>query len=147
MGVYDRPIATAKRLIDKYGQQVTWRSIGSGTLLDPTKPWKGKTAVGTLQDYQVKIAFFNVSHVDAENQHMMNQGKLPNSSRVTVNSYSDFGFSVQNVGNTLAYMAQVNFQPGFNDLVLRNGKEHRVVNINNIDPGGPVVLYIVELEM
>jgi hypothetical protein len=147
MSIYDRSVLTAQRLLVKYGHKVTWRSMGNGALIDPTKPWLGKVVDSTKKDYAVSIAFLNVPHVGNEDQHLMNQGKVPNSSRVSVNSFSEFGFSVQSVGNTLAYMAQVPFEPAINDIVIRYNREHRIVNLNNVDPGGIAVLYIIELEM
>ena len=145
MGFYPRITQTAIRLIKKYGQQVTWRQRNDGTLITADKPWEGKTA-DDFTDYPVYIAFMNVGKDGAENQRYQNQSKLPTSSRMNVNSYSDLGFSINSVGNVEGLMAQVSFVPSIRDVVLRGDKVHRVVNINNIDPAGPVILYQVELE-
>jgi hypothetical protein len=136
---------TALRLIKKYGQSVVWRQRNDGTLVTAGKPWEGTTP-DDHTDHTVYIAFMNVNKEGAENQRYQNQGKIPDSSRINTSSYSELGFSINSLGNVVGLMGQVSFVPSIRDKVLRGTKAHRVVNINNIDPAGPVLVYQVELE-
>lgn len=145
MTFYPRMTQTALRLIKKYGQSVTWRQRNEGTLAATDKPWEGRTP-DDYTDYTVFMAFMNVGKEGFENQRYQNQAKLPSVSRTKADSYSDLGFSINSVGNVSGLMGQVTFTPSIRDVVLRGDKVHRVVNINNIDTAGPVILYQVELE-
>lgn len=53
MGVFDRQVATAIRLINKNGATVTWRKMVPATGDNPAKP-----GAGTPLDFSVKICFF-----------------------------------------------------------------------------------------
>lgn len=59
MTLFARQQATAKRLIDKYGQAVTWRVINDAAPADPSQPWKPTGAAPT--DYPVKIVFITTN--------------------------------------------------------------------------------------
>lgn len=57
--VYERQIATAARLITKYGQMCTWREPGEATG-NPADPEPGEP-----QDYTVPIVFLNNANKDS----------------------------------------------------------------------------------
>lgn len=147
MGVYDRQIAAAKRLIAKYGQtqNVTWRSKAAAVPVDSTKKWKG--SVSASVDHIVSIAFMDVSRIGSESQHPINQAKLPATQRLAANSYSIESFSELTVGQMLGYMGAVTFNPSSKDIVIRNRIEYRISNISTINPNGQAILYIIEFEL
>lgn len=55
MGVYDRQIATAKRLIAAKGRACVWSQYEGGAAPDPGKPWKPGASVPT--PHSVSIVF------------------------------------------------------------------------------------------
>lgn len=123
MGVFDRQIASAKRLIAKNGQFVTWRSIGEPTPVDPNKPWDETTHTQT--DSSVKIAFLPTDRIGAEFRNYLAGTSVP-------------------MGKELGYMAPVDFTPSLKDVVLRGSEELSILKIDRIAPNGEIVLYIIE---
>lgn len=123
MGEYDRQIATAKRLIKKKGQGVTWRSIENGAPPDASKPWK--TSTSTNLDNLVDIVFLPVSR---ENKRFIQA----------------LGGTEVSTGFLLGYMAAVDFEPSIKDVVIRNGEQLEVLNIDIVAPNGDPILYILE---
>lgn len=53
MGVYDRQIATAKRLIAAKGRACVWSQNEAAAPADPNKPWKPGASVPTPHDVNV----------------------------------------------------------------------------------------------
>lgn len=52
------------------------------------------------------------------------------------------GTEVQN-GSVMGYMGAVNFEPSLKDVVIRDGKELRLENIDVLSPNGQTILYTV----
>lgn len=121
MTVYTRFIATANRLIDKYGMQVTW-SKDVLTPVDVTKPWLGSTNVPT--DYTPTIAFIPA------NGNMYGMEKYR--SQIQAGELSLFGL-----------MAPQEFEPELSDTLVRDGDTQVIKWIDEIKPADETVLYIV----
>jgi hypothetical protein len=122
---YTRQIESAKRLIAKYGQAVTFRKIANGTPENLEMPWKPGPAVQT--DYSVSMAFFPVGRVKNEFEHYSKDMQTPE-------------------GSELGYMASQDFVPAIKDVVLRGGEVLTVRSIDRIAPDGTPILYIVHFE-
>lgn len=125
MSVFDRQIATATRLIKKYGQSVTWRSLPDGTVTDPDKPWRPVN--GGHVDHSPIICFLPD---DRENRQF----------------YAYLTGKEVSSGTTLGYMAAVNFEPKLKDIVIRDGVEYQIQNINLLSPNGENILYTIEFK-
>jgi hypothetical protein len=124
MGVFDRQIASALRMIDKYGETCTWRSRvqTGGTAAKP-----GGT---TETPHTVKIAFLPVDREYLMTFMARNQ------------------LTQEPSGLMQGFMGQVDFTPGLKDGVVRSsGEVINVVDDNGIeviDPNGEgVILYIM----
>lgn len=126
MAQYDRQVASALRMIKKYGQSVTWRSLTNGTLPDPNKPW----LVGATQesDKEAVIAFFPR---DKENEYTKRSKRDAN--EVTV-------------GDCLGYMGRVEgYVPQLKDIVIRGSATYTVERLDIIRPNGEdPILYTIE---
>lgn len=123
MGTFDRQIATAKRLIEKNGQKITWRKPGTSTP-DTDKPWLPVATTPT--DYtDISIVF------------------LPNN-RINNELLRYFGATEVTTGNVRGLMWAVSFVPTANDIVLRAGVELRVKSIDTLAPNGQVILHTIE---
>jgi len=130
MTVFTRQIATATRLIDKYGQYVTWRqdkaTAGAADWLS------GETA---KTNNRVKIAFLPNKRVGYETMLAAALGQEIKT------------------GSVLGYMASVTFVPTIEDVVLRpafaapfvlgTGIEYRISKIDTLDVDGTPILYTV----
>lgn len=118
---YARQIATARRLIAKYGMEVSWGVLqpASGT------PWRPQPTAEPIFT-PVRMAFLPVGRVQLE-------------------SYAARGIEVT-VGASLGYMAST---PGVNpvpaDFVRRDGEDYAVDYIDTIAPSGIAILYIMLL--
>ena len=128
MGVFDRQIATAKRLIAKYGEPVTWHSAPTSVPSDDDQPWNG-TDVKPIDRPGIRVAFFPTNSSIGQLIRMMRNSDIP-------------------TGNELGYMAQVPFEVSSLDtLTRRNGSVYRIKNIDPLDPNGEgVILYTLEFQ-
>lgn len=128
MGVFDRQIATAKRLIAKYGETVTWHSAPPSVPTDDDTPWNG-TDVAPIDRPGIKVAFFPTESSIGQLIRMMRNSDVP-------------------TGNELGYMAQVPFEVSSLDtLTRRDGSVYRIKNIDPLDPNGEgVILYTLEFQ-
>lgn len=125
MAGYERQIATAKRLIAKRGQAVSWLVRPEGTT-DPAEvagasKWRPKATGPVAAPHPVIIAFFPVARTKYE-------------------SLRGMGIELT-TGAQLGYMAAVPFEPSQKDSVLRNGKTLPVEHIEIIAPNGDPILY------
>src|SRR5579862_595179 len=100
MGVYDRQIATAKRLIKAKGQLVTWVPQSVATP-DGTKPWKTIPNGTPPAPVPVSIVFTDISKRPIYALFKLMQGT----------AVID--------GEIEGLMAQVTFVPSINDTVQR----------------------------
>lgn len=125
MGRFDRQIETAKRLIAKNGQTVTWRKPAA-TTPDVSKPWLPVAALPTDYD-DVVICFLPPGRIGEE------LIKFVKGSEVTT-------------GSVQGLMASVSFEPDAKDIVLRDGKTLRIKSIDPLSPNGQVILYTIEFD-
>lgn len=124
MGVFDRQIESAKKLIVKNGQEVIWKRTYQH-IANQDEPWK--ESKGARVEYKVMMAFLPV---DYKNQQ-----------------FKRYRFETDiEVGTIAGYMGQVDFEPSLRDVVIRDGKTYVIKNIDPIDPNGQgVILYVIEL--
>jgi len=126
MGQYDRAIATAQRLIAKYGQVVVWNSKLNGAPGNANEPWK-PTDTAPIP-HTVSICFVPVR--DRETRKFLQFLK---------------GSEVQ-VGALAGLMGAVDFDPNASDAVIRDGAELAIANIDLLSPNGQKVLYTIEFK-
>jgi len=127
MGVYDRQIATAKRLITKYGQNaVTWKVETNGAPVDALKPWL-PTEPATPVTHFVDICFLPV---DKEMREFLRYIR---------------GTEVS-IGSSIGLMGAVSFTPTIKDTVLRSSVEYRIKWLEPFSPNGEIIFYIIEFE-
>lgn len=127
MAQFDRQIATAVRLIEKYGQAVTWTTVNDGAPPDAAKPWKPAEAADTPNE--ATICFVPVRDNDWRKLLAYLKGtEVP-------------------TGKLAGLMAgNVSFTPKLKDVVVRDGVTLNVTNIDLISPNGQKILYILEFE-
>lgn len=121
MGRFDRQIQTAKRLIAKNGRAVKWRVVRDAAPADPSQPWK-PTNPATPVEHDVTICFLTVDKDTYETLSYMAGGEVP-------------------MGAVMGLMGAVNFEPSLKDVVIRDGKELRLFNIEELNPNGQTILY------
>lgn len=127
MGQFDRQIATAVRLVAKYGQDIIWRTVVDGAPANPAQPWKPTEAADT--DTTAKVCFVAVRDNDWRKLLAYLKGtEVP-------------------VGRQAGLMAgNVAFEPKLKDVVVRDGVVLTVTNIDLVSPNGQKILYILEFE-
>jgi len=121
MARFDRQIQTALRLIKKNGQLVQWKQTVK--TVDTNEPWIQEETELVLND--VYICFLPVNKEMRELIHYLK------GSDVTT-------------GNTLGLMGSVSFIPSSADIVVRDGKELKIDNIDLLSPNGQNILYTIE---
>lgn len=126
---YNRQIATAKRLIEKYGQTVSFSRI-SETISDPLKPWE-KT-LGTPEVSNFKMVFIdpNATGISQLGKEFLQYLK---------------GSEILE-GKLRGLLANNNFEPKPTDILTRNSKELKIYAINPLAPSDQTILYVLELE-
>ena len=126
MGVYDRPIATAKRLIDKYGEPCVWRkfNVASGT-----QDWNEQASgPDDYTDYPVTVAIFPY-----DRQSASALAKLAGLS--DIERYDMYGL-----------MPAVAFAVESRDLLISPTRGPlRPVRLDPLQPGSDVVMYTLGL--
>ena len=123
MAQFDRQVQTALKLIAKNGQAVKWRVVRDEPPVDASQPWK-PTNDATPVEKDVSICFLTVDRMTFETLSFMNGGEVP-------------------TGAVLGYMGAVDFEPSLKDVVIRDGKELRLENIDVLSPNGQTMLYTV----
>lgn len=124
MGVYDRFVKSAKRIISKYGADCEW-SVESQAQ-DDDEPWNATEEPSVK--HPVKIALF------------------PNDGSGMETLAKMLGADVT-VGNTIGYMANVPFDVSDKDTIVNkaDGKQMTINSIDKINPDGKkVILYILK---
>lgn len=124
MTVFNRQIATAKRLITKYGQSVVWQQIRDLPSIDSDEPWKAGGAA-TAVNITVKIVFIPNTRINYETLKAMIAG-----------------FEIS-TGQTLGYMAAQSFTPSRKDIVIRNGVQYRIEKVNELNVDGSPIIYTI----
>lgn len=120
MAVYGRQIKSAKRMIAKYGQYCKWTEPGKVEEAD--EPWNQEPSVDIVHE-NIKIAFF------------------PNTKKTFERALGgDVVF-----GNSLAYMAAVNFKPAVDHTITKaDGSLVTIVDFDEININGESILFIIE---
>lgn len=118
---YSGSIATAKRLIDKYGRAVTYqrRSVNE---IDPLKPWLGVTQRAS-QALAVFATFIEFEHREIDNEIIMRGDKR------CLLAAADFS----------------TFRPDPGDEILDGTVTWSILNVKTIQPGSLDVLYDVHV--
>lgn len=123
MARFDRQIATALRLIAKNGQVVTWQSVENAASVDPDQPWKPSGT--TTTERTATICFLPINREGRE----------------TIAYLKGSGVAT---GSVYGLMGNVNFTPTAKDVVLRDGVEMRIENVDLLSPNGQKILYTIE---
>lgn len=121
MARFDRQVQTAKKLIAKNGQLVKWRIVRDAAPVDTAQPWKPTNPV-TPVEHDVTICFLTVDRDTYETLSYMAGGEVP-------------------MGAVMGLMGAVNFEPSLKDVVIRDGKELRLFNVEELNPNGQTILY------
>lgn len=125
MTVYARQIATAKRLIAKYGATCTFRRLPDAPQ-DADKPWL-VTSQGSQQSFAgIKVCILPYSRINRESQQQIG------------------GTEIQ-FGDFQGLMASQTFVPTLTDLIVQNGKTYRIKKITTLAPDGTDILYTMDL--
>lgn len=124
MGQFDRAIASARRLIDKYGEACVWRKPAAPDEdVQDAEPWRD-VREGDPTDVDVKIAWFP-----------------PGGQLAFLAAISDTEIPA---GTELGLMAPGDFEPLASDVLLRTGGvEAEITKIDRLAPDGTPVLYTV----
>jgi hypothetical protein len=122
MGIYDRQIKVAKRLISQKGQLVVWRSFVDGV---KTLDWI--PTIPTYNDYNVSIVFLPHTRMFMEFLRYMKGTDIP-------------------VGSLVGLMSAVNFVPSIRDIIVRPNDILTIKAISPLAPNGDIIFYTLELE-
>lgn len=121
MGQFDRAIASARRLIAKYGEACVWRKPADPD--DAADAWRD-VRDGDPTDVDVKIAWFPPG------------GQLAFLAAMTDTEVP--------AGTELGLMAPGDFEPLASDVLLRTGGvEAEITKIDRLAPDGTPVLYTI----
>ena len=114
MAIFDDDILGAREDIAEFGESVTWRQLRDPDLPDPNKPWEPGTKLEV--DYPVSILFLRVKKEDKQYIKYLKGTEIE-------------------IGTSLGLMAgevePLTFTPNKKDVVIRNGKQ---ISIDNLDP-------------
>lgn len=122
MSQYARQIATAKRLIEKHGENVIWTKR---VVTEGDKPWK--EVAGQAEEFPVSMLFLR-----------------PGSSLATAIFQLMKGTDVVTGGVRALMAAQVSFEPEMTDYVVRDGVSMSISRFNPLAPAGIAILYEIE---
>lgn len=127
MGVYDRQIASALRMIAKYGELCTINSVVDTPVPDSNEPWNDGPN-GPVPHVGIPIAFF----------------PLNEKQRRTVQA-TDGDLT----GYECAYIGQLSFALGLKDFIVRgSGKVAKVISFDALNPNGEgVILHTVIVKL
>lgn len=125
MSRYDRQIKSAARMIERYGQSVTWKQSPL-TVADPSQPWK--TTQSAPVNTVVSMIFIRRGRgtgLAAALYRMIKGTDVP-------------------TGAPRALMAQVPFTPELTDTVDRDGVLMNIATIDPVAPSGIPIMYVIE---
>lgn len=123
MGVFDRQIATAKRLIGKNGRTCVWRSLDDAPPPDANKPWK--KGAETSADNTVKVLFLPDTRTQLAFLQTMTDEPI-------------------NIGDDYGLMAAVDFMPTTRAEVYDEAGTTLLRGLKSVTPlapNGEIVLY------
>ncbi len=126
MGVYDHPIATARRLIEKYGQECVWQKAAADD--DSDEPWRD-VREGEPTNHDVRIAWFP-----------------PGSNLAFLAALA--GTEVPTNAESGLMAGDVPFEPLASDIVFKGddpetGQRVEITKIDRLAPNGTPVLYTI----
>lgn len=126
MSIYDRSIASALRMIERYGVQCQWTS-GKVVAADPDRPWLGGAAEpGTHEPF--------ICFLPASTTAVTGFGLTAFRKDTDVGEFSTYGL-----------MGAQDFTPDMGDRVLRDGQPLVIKNIDVLMPADVPILYILSI--
>lgn len=128
MAIFDKQIRAVKKLIAKYGQEVTLIST-SATIPDPSKPWE---QTDSKVELKVMMIFLPPSVTGAS---------LLGKELVEYIKGSEL-----KVSELRAYMAPISIIPKVSDIVVRDGVELRIRALDTLNPNGQIIYHTLEFE-
>jgi hypothetical protein len=121
--VFERQIATAKRLIEKYGMVCVWTELRPGTPTAPNKP--GPTVPFV---YSASLVFLPENRIGYEWVRALVGTEIPE-------------------GGGYALMPAVDFEPTLSSVIEQlDGTELRPQSIDPLSPNGEIILYTVKFK-
>lgn len=126
MTAFARQVATAKRLIAKYGATCTFRRLPDAPQ-DANKPWL-VTSQGSAVSYPgIKVCILPYSRINRETQQQIADTEI---------QFGDFQ----------GLMASQVFVPSLTDVILNGqGLVYRIKKITTLAPDGTDILYTMDL--
>lgn len=118
MATYDRQIATAKKLIAKFGQAVEWNTESNSA--NVYEPWNSETSSAVKN--QASICFLPINLADLPTFGYIDQTDVPK-------------------GAVKGLMGNVPFNPKLKDWVIRDGKRLNIDQIKVLSPNGEKILF------
>lgn len=122
MAQFDNQIATAKRLIDKYGETSVHRRTVDGSPADPSQPWNPGTPVST--DTSVSAVWLNYDQQRVDGQTIKTGDQevlIPGSD---LDAAPDASTDV---------------------LIRASGEQWSIVSVEPLSPNGQLILYTVQV--
>jgi hypothetical protein len=120
---YDRSVATATRLIDKYGDDAIW---SKPVISQSDQPWHSSGSAPN--NYDVTIVFL-----------------IPQTGIKALFAFLK-GTDIPAGGERGLMAATSDFVPEISDSVTRNGKTLTIDSITVLNPGGTAILYSIEFK-
>jgi hypothetical protein len=143
MGVYDRQIATALRLIAKKGQAVTW--VKHNAQQGNIQPWKTSKVPSGYGVGGYGAGGYGVGNSDAPSYAVSIVFLAPKSGLQALFALMQ-GTSIP-TGAPVGLMGAVTgFTPEINDMVMRGPKAMVIKDFDIVAPNGEVILYKLEFE-
>lgn len=125
MTVYDRLRSASKRLIDKFGQTVTYVINTNPTPADTDKPWV--LGANSTVTKSIKMVFVPDSRDGRETKNYSRR-------------------SLVQKGNTSALTYGLDFEPQIKDTILRGSKTYTIESIVEVKPDdSDVIVYKMRL--
>jgi len=124
--MYERQIATAKRLIKEKGELCVWKKADRGVAVDPTEPWNVPDVNAEYPG--TPICWLPVGNIGKESQSVTDDGE-------TVKGYFK------------CLMGAVPFEVHKKDTVLRgsDNRLYRIESIDTINVNGETILHTMIL--
>ena len=119
MPVYTQQIATAKRLLAKYGQSVSVYSYSDNTP-DATKPWRTSAPTSSVQTGTAAFFDYDVKHIDGELIHVGDKKVLLAAKGLTS-------------------------KPTPKGEIRVGADIWKIVNVNTLSPNGEDILYTLQV--
>ena len=119
---YDEMVEVAKELITEFGTTATWRGINNSAS-NPSTPWIAGDEV--ITDTEVVMVFITATKESKETLRYIKGSSVP-------------------AGVVVGLMPPYSFTPALKDIVIRDGKQLTIKNIDVIKPADKIVMYTVE---